>query len=229
MRASREVRPSQSRVGSLRTSSPETARSRAERSEVTLDACAVGETRCPARKHGVTVRGRNPSVHSGVRPWNGRAREGFLRGRHVRSTCRRSVRPAIHVPSRGSPRSSSTGEPSDPPFGALHSELNAAAFADRVPSFFPKLGKTRTTEGDASDFRPRTELPYASRQRPSGARIYEQNVNDPSAGSPTDTLLRLLLPLNGRARRSFRPTRRETQGVVVKADRSEGLARSFNR
>ena len=154
VRASREVRPSQSRVGSLRTSSPETARSRAQRSEVTLDACAVGETRCPARKHGVTVRGRNPSVHSGVRPWNGRAREGFLRGRHVRSTCRRSVRPAIHVPSRGSPRSSSTGEPSDPPFGALHSELNAAAFADRVPSFFPKLGKTRTTEGDASDFRP---------------------------------------------------------------------------
>ena len=61
------------------------------------------------------------------------------------------------------------------------------------------------------------------------ARGFEQNVNDPSAGSPTDTLLRLLLPLNGRARRSFRPTRRETQGVVVKADRSEGLARSFNR
>ena len=28
--------------------------------------------------------------------------------------------------------------------------------------------------------------------------------NDPSAGSPTDTLLRLLLPLNGRARRSSR-------------------------
>lgn len=181
-------------------------------------------------RHGATVRVENPSVHSGVRPWNGRAREGFLRGRHVRSTCRRSVRPAIHVPSRGSPRSSSTGEPSDPPFGALHSELNA--LFTRVPSFLPtKLGKFRTTEGDASGTAksPSAELPYALRRRPFGVRIYEQNVNDPSAGSPTDTLLRLLLPLNGRARRSFRPTRRETQGVVVKADRSEGLARSFNR
>ena len=73
-------------------------------------------------RRGETVRAENPSVRSGVRPWNGRAREGFLRGRHVRSTCRRSVRPAIHVPSRGSPRSSSTGEPSDPPFGAIYTE-----------------------------------------------------------------------------------------------------------
>ena len=132
----------------------ETAISRALGSEVTLAACADGETRFPAVRHGATVRVENPSVHSGVRPWNGRAREGFLRGRHVRSTCRRSVRPAIHVPSRGSPRSSSTGEPSDPPFGALHSELNA--LFTRVPSSLPtKLGKTRTTEGDASE----TEVP----------------------------------------------------------------------
>ena len=38
-------------------------------------------------RRGETVRAENPSVRSGVRPWNGRAREGFLRGRHVRSTC----------------------------------------------------------------------------------------------------------------------------------------------
>ena len=216
-----------SRVGSLPYAKVrETAISRALGSEVTLAACADGETRFPAVRHGATVRVENPSVHSGVRPWNGRAREGFLRGRHVRSTCRRSVRPAIHVPSRGSPRSSSTGEPSDPPFGALHSEFDARQ--TRVPSIFPtKLGKSRTTEGDASCEDGASLRP--ERRRPLGARIYEQNVNDPSAGSPTDTLLRLLLPLNGRARRSFRPTRRETQGVVVKADRSEGLARSFNR
>ena len=87
--------------------------------------------------------------------------------------------------------------------------------------------ESRTTEGDASCEDGASLCPGC--RRPLGARIYEQNVNDPSAGSPTDTLLRLLLPLNGRARRSFRPTRRETQGVVVKADRSEGLARSFNR
>ena len=104
---------------------------------------------------GRTIRGDrwvgNPSVHSGVRPWNGRAHGEFLRGRHVRSTCHRSVRPAIHDPSRGSPRSSSTGEPSDPPFGALYTELDA----DRVAVvFFQRSGKTRpSTEGDASSLR----------------------------------------------------------------------------
>jgi hypothetical protein len=73
--------------------------------------------------------------------------------------------------------------------------------------------------------------PVVARLRPAplGIGFRTQYGNDPSAGSPTDTLLRLLLPLNGRARRSFRPARRETQGIVVKADRSEGLARSFNR
>ena len=55
------------------------------------------------------------------------------------------------------------------------------------------------------------------------------NENDPSAGSPTDTLLRLLLPLSGRARLSFLTTRLETQGIEANADESEGLARSFNR
>ena len=53
-------------------------------------------------------------------PWNGQTRRDFLDGRYVRSTCQRSVRPAIHVPSRGSPRSSSTSEPSDPPFRAIY-------------------------------------------------------------------------------------------------------------
>ena len=32
----------------------------------------------------------------------------------------------------------------------------------------------------------------------------KKNVNDPSAGSPTETLLRLLLPLNDQVRISFR-------------------------
>ena len=171
-----------------------------------------------------------PSVLSGVRPWNGRAREGFLRGRHVRSTCRRSVRPAIHVPSRGSPRSSSTGEPSDPPFGALHPELNAAVRPTR-PVKFSKLRVTREHLGGRVNYPSPPLDGWRPRAPPDrlNARGFEQNVNDPSAGSPTDTLLRLLLPLNGRARRSFRPTRRETQGVVVSANRSEGLARSFNR
>ena len=90
-------------------------------------ACTDGETRCrdetrpSATSVSETVEASSP-VPFIVRPWNGRARGVILRGHHVRSTCRRSVRPAIHVPSRGSPRSSSTGEPSDPPFGAIYTE-----------------------------------------------------------------------------------------------------------
>ena len=91
--------------------------------ESTLDALtgrSLGETRCRRlRRIGAGFPREDDPVRYIVRPWNGRTRGGSLRGRHVRSTCRRSVRPAIHVPSRGSPRSSSTGEPSDPPFGAL--------------------------------------------------------------------------------------------------------------
>ena len=108
-------------------------------------------------RRGETVRAENPSVRSGVRPWNGRAREGFLRGRHVRSTCRRSVRPAIHVPSRGSPRSSSTGEPSDPPFGALHSEFDARERAYR--RFFQQSSVSLAPRRETP--LARTELPYA--------------------------------------------------------------------
>ena len=70
--------------------------------------------------------------HVRVRPWDGQTRRESLYERHVRSTCQRSVRPAIHVPSRGSPRSSSTGEPSDPPFGAIRSLRSR----DRLTSSF---------------------------------------------------------------------------------------------
>jgi len=40
--------------------------------------------------------------------------------------------------------------------------------------------------------------------------------NDPSAGSPTETLLRLLLPLNNQVRSTF-AKQRNTQGVTVNA------------
>ena len=132
VRASREVRPS---LVAVLVSVRQVRRQldpalNVQRSRSMLARSARPDALIAIYAYGETVRGK-PSVLSGVRPWNGRAREGFLRGRHVRSTCRRSVRPAIHVPSRGSPRSSSTGEPSDPPFGALHSELNASGDASR--------------------------------------------------------------------------------------------------
>ena len=52
------------------------------------------------------------------------------------------------------------------------------------------------------------------------------HVNDPSAGSPTETLLRLLLPLNDQVWTSFRQLE-ATQGRQER--QSGGLTKSFNR
>ena len=68
--------------------------------------------------------------------------------------------------------------------------------------------------------------------------IMHGHVNDPSAGSPTETLLRLLLPLNDPAWTSFRlipkeqckplpPTRREKG--PLQGRQSNALTRPFNR
>jgi hypothetical protein len=52
-----------------------------------------------------------------------------------------------------------------------------------------------------------------------------RSVNDPSAGSPTETLLRLLLPLNGKVRISSRPNLLSPRML----GQSESLTGSFNR
>ena len=68
--------------------------------------------------------------------------------------------------------------------------------------------------------------------------VHGHFVNDPSAGSPTETLLRLLLPLNDPAWTSFRlipkeqckplpPTRREKG--PLQGRQSNALTRPFNR
>ena len=108
-------------------------------SEITLESYDQRDPIAVFENDGVTVEAQSlklglSTVVSGFRPWNERARGVILRGRHVRSTFQRSVRPAIHVPSRGSLRSSSTGEPSDPPFGAMYSE-----FYQRFPVGFASL------------------------------------------------------------------------------------------
>jgi hypothetical protein len=50
--------------------------------------------------------------------------------------------------------------------------------------------------------------------------------NDPSAGSPTETLLRLLLPLNDKVRTASRGTK---AGEPATEPQSGGLTGSFNR
>lgn len=61
---------------------------------------------------------------------------GVTRGRNVRSRCRCSMCPAIHINSRSWLRSSSTGEPSDPPHRVVfrfRSELRWPVTAFPVP------------------------------------------------------------------------------------------------
>ena len=52
-----------------------------------------------------------------------------------------------------------------------------------------------------------------------------QFFNDPSAGSPTETLLRLLLPLNDQVC----PTFQRSNSVARKESQSEGFTKPFNR
>jgi hypothetical protein len=58
------------------------------------------------------ARDRFTDPQTGVAP-------GVTRGRNVRSKCRCSMCPAIHITSRSWLRSSSTHEPSDPPLGVV--------------------------------------------------------------------------------------------------------------
>ena len=53
----------------------------------------------------------------------------------------------------------------------------------------------------------------------------EPFINDPSAGSPTETLLRLLLPLNDQVC----PTFQRSNSVARKESQSEGFTKPFNR
>ena len=76
-------------------------------------------------------------------------------------------------------------------------------------------------------------------QRLGQTRVYvfclDVCVNDPSAGSPTETLLRLLLPLNDQVWTSFRrvmaspPGHGDHRESPVQDRQSEGLTKSFNR
>ncbi len=98
---------------------------------------ALGETKPAARPRGQVpaatnpMRGRastrvfKPDPETGVAP-------GFTRCRNMRSRCRCSMCPAIHINSRSWLRSSSTHEPSDPPLRVV-SRRNAATISFPTP------------------------------------------------------------------------------------------------
>lgn len=66
----------------------------------------------------------------------------------------------------------------------------------------------------------------AGEQQRRGRSRTSRNVNDPSAGSPTETLLRLLLPLNDQV---WSSSRQHRQCRRIAAHQSEDLTKSFNR
>ena len=102
-----------------------------------------------------------------------------------------SLNSAIHITYRISLRSSSMPEPRDPLLKVFRSfsRSRTERFNKQVLRVFrrvtPPKQKLKACEG---------------RQRTGGAPIFQEATlsNDPSAGSPTETLLRLLLPLNDR-------------------------------
>ena len=78
----------------------------------------------------------------------------------------------------------------------------------------------------------RAPLPLLSAKREEGSDAHVRigaggkTGNDPSAGSPTETLLRLLLPLNDKVRTASRGV---AAGEPAAAPQSGGLTGSFNR
>ena len=134
----------------------------------------------------------------------------------MRSTCFGFWSPAIRRISRSLLRSSSTCEPSDPLFGVVK---NASHFS--IYSLAGKDRKNVSIKGNSTSFLKETNpckgtsptIPNRIKAGESEAQhtrecqqttFTENNVSDPSAGSPTETLLRLLLPLDNAVRTSSR-------------------------
>ena len=106
-----------------------------------------------------------------------------------------SLNPAIHITYRISLRSSSLPEPRDPPLRGMDIGLiickqtilfsvNGIGFEDRKTPYLTK-GETE-----------QSQVFYVSDKLTGSLVFWIFCVNDPSAGSPTETLLRLLLPLD---------------------------------
>ena len=128
---------------------------------------------------------------------------------------------AIHTKYRISLRSSSMREPRYP----LPRVVSDASGTSGVPCFvsFPwRLGRRGLVVGGG----PRPSPAGISFQPVRGSLFLRGTDNDPSAGSPTETLLRLLLPLNDKVQW----TSRDVAGSEPPTSpRSEHFTGPFNR
>ena len=89
----------------------------------------------PIRGRRASTRDFVPDPETGVAP-------GFTRCRNMRSRCRCSMCPAIHINSRSWLRSSSTHEPSDPPLRVV-SRCSAATISFPMPRGKEEAGERR--------------------------------------------------------------------------------------
>ena len=109
-----------------------------------------------------------------------------------------SLNSAIHITYRISLRSSSMPEPRDPLLKVLTYLVYAQTAIFRQSSMVSSVG---AGPGADAPRRPYGGPAEATRYNKHGWEVGPRGPslgNDPSAGSPTETLLRLLLPLNDR-------------------------------
>ncbi len=115
-----------------------------------------------------------------------------------------SLNSAIHITYRISLRSSSMPEPRDPLLKVLTYSVQKTQRGHTIQEFgLPPAGAREGPGGAGHGAR-------AARRSNGIGNVHNglgvlQLCNDPSAGSPTETLLRLLLPLNDRVWIAFRP------------------------
>ena len=122
---------------------------------------------------------------------------GMLRGMPRSARCVQrfddSLNSAIHTTYRSSRRSSSMREPRDPLLKVVFFRASLSS-VDLQRS----MGRKKRRSGS------RSHGARGDESKLGGAKTHlHKFANDPSAGSPTETLLRLLVPLNDQVRSTF--------------------------
>ena len=119
---------------------------------------------------------------------------------HLSSKIQRSQVSAFHVSYRISLRSSSIHDPSDPPFRVILFCLvlrTSVCIANSFRGVGPRAGflpPKRSAAGEAGPEPGQASIAGPRTQATSDVKRRATIKNDPSAGSPMETLLRLLVP-----------------------------------
>ena len=153
----------------------------------------------------------------------------FQRGRTERTPRKRLSSPAVGRTRRT--RVTQGGHATDTARAALASDADPDAEATGTEDAATRSAHGTPREGrHAEGLLHSLPLARGSRDDPKTRTVRKgaggKTGNDPSAGSPTETLLRLLLPLNDKV---WTASRRITAGEPAALRQSGGLTGSFNR